>query len=105
MKQIASILPCAALFLAASMLRPQAQVAPDPVNLRRTWVVDVVQRTKEAVVYISAEKIVPVRVSPMGNPFWEETVQRRANSLGSGFIVHEEGYVVTNNHVVDRARQ
>ena len=28
-----------------------------------------------------------------------------ANSLGSGFIIHRDGYVVTNNHVIDRARQ
>src|SRR5208337_2106089 len=28
-----------------------------------------------------------------------------ANSLGSGFIIHADGYVVTNNHVIDRARE
>lgn len=28
---------------------------------------------------------------------------RRATSLGSGFIIAESGYVVTNNHVIDRA--
>ncbi|MGA2233334.1 MAG: trypsin-like peptidase domain-containing protein, partial [Tepidisphaeraceae bacterium] len=88
-----------------------AQDAADGVNLRRTVIVDVVQRTKDAVVLISAEKMVMQQVSPFGgDPFFQqfgpgEIVQRKANSLGSGFIIHEDGYVVTNNHVIDKARQ
>ncbi len=83
---------------------------PDAINLRRTVVVDVVDKTKDAVVYISTTKMVARRVSPFSDdPFWQQfdmggTVKVPANSLGSGFIVHRDGYVVTNNHVIDRAR-
>ena len=77
------------------------------INLRRTVTVDVVQRTKDAVVYISTTKL--VRTSPFGDdPFFRQLVPSSTvpvQSLGSGFIVHEDGYVVTNNHVIDRARQ
>ena len=83
---------------------------PESVNLRRTIAVDVAERTKDAVVYISTRKIVSQRFNPTGNPFFDQfdfgqTRKFEAGSLGSGFIVHHSGYIVTNNHVIDRARQ
>lgn len=89
--------------------RARAETLPQ-INLRKTVVVDVVNKTKDAVVYVSTKKIVARRVDPFGgmNPFWQdfgEITRVPANSLGSGFIIHSDGYVVTNNHVIDRARE
>jgi serine protease Do len=89
-------------------------LAPWPeINLRRTVITDIVARTKDAVVNISATKVVTQHFSPFGNdPFWQQfdfgrdfTRSMKTNSLGSGFIIHPDGYVVTNNHVIDRAQQ
>ncbi|MBC8109021.1 MAG: trypsin-like peptidase domain-containing protein, partial [Anaerolineae bacterium] len=99
--------------LAAVLMIPPAKLGaapPESVNLRRTIAVDVAERTKDAVVYISTRKIVSQRFNPTGNPMFDQFdfgQQRRfeAGSLGSGFIVHHAGYIVTNNHVIDRARQ
>ena len=89
----------------------RAQSHAPEANLRRTVVVDVVERTKPAVVNISTTKLVNQRMRFGGDdPFWQQfdlgQVRKvPASSLGSGFIVHPEGYVITNHHVVDRARQ
>ncbi|MEA2711952.1 MAG: serine protease Do, partial [Phycisphaerales bacterium] len=85
---------------------PVATTAPE-INLRRTVTVDVVQKTKDAVVYVNTSKM--IRTSPFGDdPFFRNLVppqNMQVNSLGSGFIIHEDGYCVTNNHVIDRARE
>jgi serine protease Do len=84
---------------------PVATTSPT-INLRRTVTVDVVAKTKGAVVYISTTKL--VHTSPFGeDPFFRQFFQQdvKATSLGSGFIVHPDGYVITNNHVIERARQ
>src|SRR2546423_1911645 len=86
--------------------------APTGANLRRTVTVDVAEKTKGAVVYISTEKIVNVRVSAFPDdpylraiPQLGQVVPERRNLLGSGFIIHPDGYVVTNHHVIDSARK
>ncbi len=92
--------------------KPAIESASDgSINLRRTTVVDVVERSKNAVVYISSRKIITQRVNPFGNdPFLRQfdfgmNRTQSVGSLGSGFILHPDGYIVTNNHVIDRARQ
>jgi serine protease Do len=102
------IVPLLAAIFVAQPLRADP---PESINLRRTVVVQVVAQTKDAVVNISASKIIDKRVNPFGDdPFFQqfdigEVVRVPANSLGSGFLIHSDGYVVTNNHVIDRARQ
>ena len=44
--------------------------------------------------------------SPFGEMFkdFEQTKERKASSLGSGFIIDRKGTVVTNNHVIAKLK-
>ena len=93
----------------------QARSAPDSFA-------DLAERLLPSVVNISttqvqkkSEKGGPqVPRFPEGSPFQDffkeffdrqqrDTPQRRATSLGSGFVISDNGYVVTNNHVIAEA--
>ncbi|HUO07428.1 MAG TPA: trypsin-like peptidase domain-containing protein [Phycisphaerae bacterium] len=76
-------------------------------NLRITNEVRVYRMTKDAVVNISSTHIVTARV-PTGDPVFDrffggQVGEVKAQSLGSGFVIHPSGYIVTNEHVVDEA--
>ena len=88
---------------------------------------DIVEKIEPAVVNISTSKALstggqgdderfPFPQPPPGSPFEdffreffdrdrspEQQTPRRTSSLGSGFVVDPEGYVVTNNHVIAEA--
>lgn len=66
---------------------------------------DLVERVQPAVVNVYTEQVIPqreVRVDPIYGPY-SVTRPHRATSLGSGFIFDEEGYILTNTHVIDGA--
>lgn len=69
-------------------------------EFRRTRVVEIVERVAPAVVNISAEAIVRQADPFFGSRFGRT---RRAQSLGSGFVVASNGTVVTNAHVIEGA--
>jgi len=92
------------------MLLVLAAAPAEPREADPSWTA-VARSAMPAVVNISSSKVVRERGPFFNDPvfrfFFEGpgTTTRRERSLGSGVIVSSDGYLLTNNHVVENAQE
>jgi serine protease Do len=99
------------LFFASAVMAGDASA--DITESRRNAIVAAIEKVSPAVVSINVVEIREQRQAPLLFPeFWDifelprpayPVQKRRLNSVGSGFFLDREGYVVTNYHVLEGA--
>jgi len=92
------LLACGAAGYASAQTGWETAARPDP---RRTPVVEVFQRWRNSVVYLTGATL--QGDGPSIEEFFRVPEKdRKVISIGSGFVVHHSGYIVTSAHAVEK---
>lgn len=70
-------------------------------ELRESPIVKAVQRVRASVVNIRGEKTIVANSSQSATP----DTGRRVNGMGTGVLIDQRGYIITNYHVIDGVRE
>ena len=70
-------------------------------ELRRTATVKVVQHARPSVVNIHGQKT----LAPTDDGFRKGEQPQRVNGMGTGVVIDERGYIITNHHVVEGVKK
>ena len=102
----------------------EVKQTPVPLPASPNFIVELAKRYNPAVVNISTTRIIKRKKRPTPGPFFRgpehfrdffgedffdqffgdsRPREYKRNSLGSGFIIDKEGYILTNNHVIENA--
>lgn len=109
-KRIISLLLATLAILAT--IQPASSASPFFSGDTTTSLAPMLERAMPAVVNISTTKNIEIMDNPLlRDPFFRhffqipnQPMRRQQNSLGSGVIIDStDGYVLTNNHVIDKA--
>ncbi len=92
---------CLCLGLAIAGLAHPGSAAATASELRITPTVKIVRRARPSIVNIHGQKT----VAPTGEAFRRGDGPQNVNGMGTGVIIDERGYILTNFHVVDGVRE
>ena len=78
-------------------------------NTRENAITNAIESASNLVVGVNVTKIKKQRINPFLDPFWDDffpsTRSYKVESFGSGLIFDNEGYIITNEHVIHNASE
>jgi len=99
-RRFATFVWCLTLYMVWGLGLPGAWSFAE--DLRETPIVVAIRKARPAVVNIRGEKTLVTAAGASGT---RPDASRRVNGMGTGVIIDERGYIITNHHVVDGVRE
>ena len=97
------LLPTAAP--ANELIAPPSTIWRDATQSETESELDRVSRAYVRLANDTRPAVVQIRVVPQSDPKTRLQAQQPQGSRGSGFIIHPDGYILTAQHVVDKAKE